>query len=52
MPQMSPMLWLNLYLMFTITLMIFITMLFYIKTPALAPEVSKPHLKNKLDWKW
>nr|QFG40102.1 ATP synthase F0 subunit 8 [Alpheus bellulus] len=52
MPQMSPLLWLNLYIMFTITLVIFIAMFFYTKTPSLAPTSSKPHSNETMNWKW
>nr|YP_010868533.1 ATP synthase F0 subunit 8 [Alpheus brevicristatus]WGU20728.1 ATP synthase F0 subunit 8 [Alpheus brevicristatus] len=52
MPQMSPLLWLNLYFMFTVTLVIFIAMFFFSKTPSLAPSIEKTTPQSKLNWKW
>nr|YP_009563987.1 ATP synthase F0 subunit 8 [Alpheus inopinatus]QAX91337.1 ATP synthase F0 subunit 8 [Alpheus inopinatus] len=52
MPQMSPILWLNLYLMFSITLVIFIAIFYYSKTPSSSPESAKAGSKQSLNWKW
>nr|AJM70179.1 ATP synthase F0 subunit 8 [Alpheus lobidens] len=49
---MSPILWLNLYLMFSITLVIFIAMFYYSKTPSSSPESLKTDTKQSLSWKW
>nr|YP_004123572.1 ATP synthase F0 subunit 8 [Alpheus distinguendus]ACV90179.1 ATP synthase F0 subunit 8 [Alpheus distinguendus] len=52
MPQMSPLLWLNLYIMFTITLVIFIAMFFFTKSPSPVSSAAAAPLKKMLNWKW
>nr|QFG40115.1 ATP synthase F0 subunit 8 [Alpheus randalli] len=52
MPQMSPILWLNLYFMFSITLIVFIAMFFFTKPLTQAPQSTKTHYNQKLTWSW
>nr|YP_010432673.1 ATP synthase F0 subunit 8 [Gymnopternus congruens]USW06223.1 ATP synthase F0 subunit 8 [Gymnopternus congruens] len=53
MPQMAPLSWLSLYIMFSITLMLFCVMNYYIFMPQ-APKKSKSEkmTSNSLNWKW
>nr|YP_009646687.1 ATP synthase F0 subunit 8 [Alvinocaris longirostris]AEX32632.1 ATP synthase F0 subunit 8 [Alvinocaris longirostris]WQG15282.1 ATP synthase F0 subunit 8 [Alvinocaris longirostris]BAO52798.1 ATP synthase F0 subunit 8 [Alvinocaris longirostris] len=52
MPQMAPLLWLNLFLFFSVIFLFFLIINFFIKPPfkmEFTPEQPKP---AKLFWKW
>nr|AYW16661.1 ATP synthase F0 subunit 8 [Penaeus semisulcatus] len=52
MPQMAPLLWLNLFLMFSATFMVFLILNYFIKVPTKI-EKSTSHLqKPEMNWKW
>nr|YP_010025562.1 ATP synthase F0 subunit 8 [Sarcophila latifrons]QOQ35861.1 ATP synthase F0 subunit 8 [Sarcophila latifrons]QTF74362.1 ATP synthase F0 subunit 8 [Sarcophila latifrons] len=53
MPQMAPIGWLSLFIMFSIAFMIFNMMNYYSFTPIM-PKSSlvKSNLINSLNWKW
>nr|YP_010616035.1 ATP synthase F0 subunit 8 [Dolichopus galeatus]WAU47309.1 ATP synthase F0 subunit 8 [Dolichopus galeatus] len=53
MPQMAPLSWLSLYAVFSITLILFCVVNYYIFVP-LAPQKSKSEKlsSNSLNWKW
>nr|YP_010411446.1 ATP synthase F0 subunit 8 [Meliboeus sinae]URN73092.1 ATP synthase F0 subunit 8 [Meliboeus sinae] len=52
MPQMSPMNWLSLLIMFTISFLLFLTMNYF--TNNISPKIKKSQLekKNNINWKW
>nr|URX53567.1 ATP synthase F0 subunit 8 [Procryptotermes corniceps] len=51
MPQMMPLSWLSLFIMFSTTLIMFATLNYYVLT--LKTSVSKKStLTNPLNWKW
>nr|YP_010049513.1 ATP synthase F0 subunit 8 [Mirocaris indica]QPL15848.1 ATP synthase F0 subunit 8 [Mirocaris indica] len=52
MPQMAPLLWLNLFLFFSIIFLFFLISNYFIK-PLVKMEFTtkQPHF-NKLNWKW
>uniref|UniRef100_UPI00315D759F ATP synthase F0 subunit 8 n=1 Tax=Paraclius curvispinus TaxID=3133235 RepID=UPI00315D759F len=53
MPQMAPLSWLSLYLVFSITLILFCIMNYYIFMPQVpSKSSSKKMVKNSLNWKW
>nr|UOR16936.1 ATP synthase F0 subunit 8 [Aplomya sp.] len=54
MPQMSPINWLSLFIIFTITFMIFSLMNYYLYTPNMPKSklMNKNFLKNSMNWKW
>nr|QNE85651.1 ATP synthase F0 subunit 8 [Poecilobothrus nobilitatus] len=53
MPQMAPLSWLSLYIMFSITLILFCMVNYFIFIP-LAPKKSKSEkmTKSSFNWKW
>nr|YP_010385103.1 ATP synthase F0 subunit 8 [Dolichopus ungulatus]UPL65113.1 ATP synthase F0 subunit 8 [Dolichopus ungulatus] len=53
MPQMAPLSWLSLYMVFSISLILFCMMNYYIFIP-MAPQKSKLEklMSNSLNWKW
>nr|UFZ13089.1 ATP synthase F0 subunit 8 [Protohermes sinuolatus] len=52
MPQMAPINWLLLFIMFSITLILFNILNYYIIMPN-SPETSSKNFKlNSLNWKW
>nr|YP_010614731.1 ATP synthase F0 subunit 8 [Dexia fulvifera]WAS35306.1 ATP synthase F0 subunit 8 [Dexia fulvifera] len=53
MPQMSPINWLTLFIIFSLTFIMFNMMNYYIYTPIL-PKINSMNFKNKLsmNWKW
>nr|QHD48036.1 ATP synthase F0 subunit 8 [Leptalpheus forceps] len=52
MPQMSPLLWLNLSIFFITTLMLFMILNFFIKIPSKAPYADHKKHQNVMNWKW
>nr|QUS53944.1 ATP synthase F0 subunit 8 [Solenocera melantho] len=52
MPQMAPLLWLNLFIMFSTTFMIFLIINYFIKVPTKIEKSSKSPLKTEMNWKW
>nr|YP_009525768.1 ATP synthase F0 subunit 8 [Belzebub intermedius]AXS67622.1 ATP synthase F0 subunit 8 [Belzebub intermedius] len=52
MPQMAPMMWLNLFLIFSITFMIFLVVNYFTKAPKKANLSSKTLNNISLNWKW
>nr|YP_009235500.1 ATP synthase F0 subunit 8 [Metapenaeopsis dalei]AMD15641.1 ATP synthase F0 subunit 8 [Metapenaeopsis dalei] len=52
MPQMAPLLWLNLFVMFSFTFILFLVLNYFIKVPS---KIEKPSLfmkKSEMNWKW
>nr|YP_009255990.1 ATP synthase F0 subunit 8 [Solenocera crassicornis]YP_010580170.1 ATP synthase F0 subunit 8 [Solenocera melantho]ANF05074.1 ATP synthase F0 subunit 8 [Solenocera crassicornis]AXJ93126.1 ATP synthase F0 subunit 8 [Solenocera crassicornis]UZS90554.1 ATP synthase F0 subunit 8 [Solenocera melantho] len=52
MPQMAPLLWLNLFIMFSTTFMIFLIINYFIKIPIKITKYNKPSFKTEMNWKW
>nr|AFU53073.1 ATP synthase subunit 8 [Macrobrachium rosenbergii] len=52
MPQMAPLLWLNLYLFFTGMLALIIISSYFIKTPIKIDSHLTPMKTNQANWKW
>nr|YP_009917620.1 ATP synthase F0 subunit 8 [Palaemon serratus]QLM01493.1 ATP synthase F0 subunit 8 [Palaemon serratus] len=52
MPQMAPLLWLNLYIFFTIVFALVIIMNFYMKPPIKISIPAKMAQLNSQTWKW
>nr|YP_009159454.1 ATP synthase F0 subunit 8 [Macrobrachium bullatum]AKQ09499.1 ATP synthase F0 subunit 8 [Macrobrachium bullatum] len=52
MPQMAPLLWLNLYMFFTIMLALIIISSYFIKTPIKMNPQTNPTKYNQTNWKW
>nr|YP_009740826.1 ATP synthase F0 subunit 8 [Traulia lofaoshana]QID03827.1 ATP synthase F0 subunit 8 [Traulia lofaoshana] len=53
MPQMSPLMWFSLFIMFSITLIIFNQMNFFSFKPEIIKNMKKSTIKNKnFNWKW
>nr|YP_009915381.1 ATP synthase F0 subunit 8 [Palaemon adspersus]QLM01570.1 ATP synthase F0 subunit 8 [Palaemon adspersus] len=52
MPQMAPLLWLNLYIFFTIMFAIIVIMNFYMKPPIKVNVPTKLSSLNPQTWKW
>nr|YP_009687558.1 ATP synthase F0 subunit 8 [Limonia phragmitidis]QDX14940.1 ATP synthase F0 subunit 8 [Limonia phragmitidis] len=54
MPQMAPISWLSLFLIFSITLMIFCTLNYFSFTPNTPKKSNSNNLinTNSLNWKW
>nr|WHM51917.1 ATP synthase F0 subunit 8 [Incisitermes schwarzi] len=52
MPQMMPLSWLTLFLMFSATLMLFATMNYYMVIPKTEPATKKTILMKSMNWKW
>nr|WRM53934.1 ATP synthase F0 subunit 8 [Linnaemya omega] len=54
MPQMAPIAWLSLFIIFSITYMIFNMMNYYSFTPIMPKSklMNKQYFKNSLNWKW
>nr|YP_009689711.1 ATP synthase F0 subunit 8 [Wyeomyia confusa]QEE94453.1 ATP synthase F0 subunit 8 [Wyeomyia confusa] len=53
MPQMAPISWLILFFIFSFTLMMFNTKIYYCYSPIL-PKISQSLMfkKNNMNWKW
>nr|YP_011001005.1 ATP synthase F0 subunit 8 [Bellardia viarum]WPN85802.1 ATP synthase F0 subunit 8 [Bellardia viarum] len=54
MPQMAPISWLSLFIMFSITFVIFNMMNYYSFTPFMPKSdlINKNQFTNSLNWKW
>nr|YP_009512597.1 ATP synthase F0 subunit 8 [Benthonectes filipes]AXJ93174.1 ATP synthase F0 subunit 8 [Benthonectes filipes] len=52
MPQMAPLLWLNLFVMFSSTFIMFLILNYFIKVPSKVEGTSSPHVKEEMHWKW
>nr|WJZ53011.1 ATP synthase F0 subunit 8 [Melanodexia sp.] len=54
MPQMSPINWLNLFIIFSITFVIFNMMNYYLYVPNMPKSnlINKSKLLKTLNWKW
>nr|URX53231.1 ATP synthase F0 subunit 8 [Neotermes nr. kartaboensis] len=52
MPQMMPMSWLTLFMMFSTTLILFASMNFYTMTPKISTTLKKMMTTKKMNWKW
>nr|YP_009512545.1 ATP synthase F0 subunit 8 [Sicyonia japonica]AXJ93099.1 ATP synthase F0 subunit 8 [Sicyonia parajaponica] len=52
MPQMAPLLWLNLFILFCSTFMIFLILNFFIKVPTQITKLTLPFKINHMNWKW
>nr|YP_006073059.1 ATP synthase F0 subunit 8 [Acetes chinensis]AEQ36593.1 ATP synthase F0 subunit 8 [Acetes chinensis] len=52
MPQMSPLLWLNLFIMFSLTLIIFLTLTYFMKIPTKTSSSIEEMPKSSMNWKW
>nr|YP_009740644.1 ATP synthase F0 subunit 8 [Heteropternis respondens]QID03606.1 ATP synthase F0 subunit 8 [Heteropternis respondens] len=52
MPQMSPMMWFSLFIMFSITMIMFNQMNFFSYMPNKNKKTSYLMKKSKINWKW
>nr|ANF05061.1 ATP synthase F0 subunit 8 [Mierspenaeopsis hardwickii]AQZ21917.1 ATP synthase F0 subunit 8 [Solenocera alticarinata] len=52
MPQMAPLLWLNLFIMFSITFMVFLILNYFIKVPSKIHNFPTSIKKQEMNWKW
>uniref|UniRef100_UPI0030031A7C ATP synthase F0 subunit 8 n=1 Tax=Phyllothelys sinense TaxID=2908865 RepID=UPI0030031A7C len=52
MPQMMPLNWLMLFFLFSIILILFNTMNYYISLNKFTPLITKKMLIKSLNWKW
>nr|WEW73455.1 ATP synthase F0 subunit 8 [Macrobrachium sp.] len=52
MPQMAPLLWLNLYVFFTVMLALIIILSYFIKTPIKVDTPSSAIKPEQANWKW
>nr|URH16830.1 ATP synthase F0 subunit 8 [Glyptotermes pubescens] len=52
MPQMMPLSWLTLFIMFASTLILFATMNYYSYTPKTKTSKKSEIKKKELNWKW
>nr|YP_009740540.1 ATP synthase F0 subunit 8 [Indopodisma kingdoni]AIW64780.1 ATP synthase F0 subunit 8 [Indopodisma kingdoni]QID03502.1 ATP synthase F0 subunit 8 [Indopodisma kingdoni] len=53
MPQMSPLMWFSLFIMFSIVLILFNQMNFFSFKPMIMKSKEKESIKsNNLNWKW
>nr|YP_009511965.1 ATP synthase F0 subunit 8 [Aristaeomorpha foliacea]AXI97892.1 ATP synthase F0 subunit 8 [Aristaeomorpha foliacea] len=52
MPQMAPLLWLNLFVMFSTTFLMFLILNYFIKVPAKIEKPEVSYTKNEMNWKW
>nr|YP_010026187.1 ATP synthase F0 subunit 8 [Oxytauchira flange]QOQ37031.1 ATP synthase F0 subunit 8 [Oxytauchira flange] len=53
MPQMSPIMWLSLFILFSITMMLFNNMNFFLYKPSILKKMeSKPINMKNTHWKW
>nr|YP_009514135.1 ATP synthase F0 subunit 8 [Palaemon capensis]AXY96093.1 ATP synthase F0 subunit 8 [Palaemon capensis] len=52
MPQMAPLLWLNLYVFFILIFISFIILNYFIKLPPKTSASSKPAQVTSILWKW
>nr|QLY90087.1 ATP synthase F0 subunit 8 [Ylodes simulans] len=52
MPQMMPLNWLMLYLMFIIIFLLFIMIIYYLFSPSIPHKLSYKQKSLILNWKW
>ncbi|YP_003795350.1 ATP synthase F0 subunit 8 (mitochondrion) [Oratosquilla oratoria] len=52
MPQMSPLLWLNLYIFFFSIFLLFIVMSYFTFTPLMKEQETAKYEKQQMSWKW
>nr|QFQ01347.1 ATP synthase F0 subunit 8 [Oplophorus typus]QUL61614.1 ATP synthase F0 subunit 8 [Oplophorus typus] len=52
MPQMAPLLWLNLLLFSSVVFLLFVISNYFIKTPSKMEKTSSTPQSNHLNWKW
>nr|QID48532.1 ATP synthase F0 subunit 8 [Celes skalozubovi] len=52
MPQMSPMMWFSLFIMFSITMIMFNQMNFFSYKPILVKKLKKMMKSNNMNWMW
>nr|AON77092.1 ATP synthase F0 subunit 8 [Crangon hakodatei] len=52
MPQMSPLLWLNLYVMFSATFLLFLAFNYFYKSPIKKEKITSEIHTSTLTWKW
>nr|YP_009667318.1 ATP synthase F0 subunit 8 [Oxya japonica]ASC44532.1 ATP synthase F0 subunit 8 [Oxya japonica]QOL00715.1 ATP synthase F0 subunit 8 [Oxya adentata] len=53
MPQMSPMMWFSLFIMFSITLILFNQINFFSYKPTILKKMeSEFNMKKSMNWKW
>nr|YP_009540727.1 ATP synthase F0 subunit 8 [Pleoticus muelleri]AYQ22920.1 ATP synthase F0 subunit 8 [Pleoticus muelleri] len=52
MPQMAPLLWLNLFIMFSTTFIIFLIINYFIKVPTKIEKSTTFPTKMEMNWKW
>nr|QFQ01321.1 ATP synthase F0 subunit 8 [Acanthephyra smithi] len=52
MPQMAPLLWLNLFLFFSSVFILFLISNYFIKTPPKMEAAPTQAPQKKLNWKW
>nr|ADZ56264.1 ATP synthase F0 subunit 8 [Bryodema luctuosum luctuosum] len=52
MPQMSPMMWFSLFIMFSITMIMFNQMNFFSYKLMKIKSIKKMMEKNNMNWKW
>nr|AZH80612.1 ATP synthase Fo subunit 8 [Caridina novaecaledoniae] len=49
---MAPLLWLNLFIFFTVIYMLFLISNYFISVPSASQDSCKTQSPNKLNWKW
>nr|YP_009554098.1 ATP synthase F0 subunit 8 [Heterocarpus ensifer]YP_010703293.1 ATP synthase F0 subunit 8 [Heterocarpus sibogae]QBA19609.1 ATP synthase F0 subunit 8 [Heterocarpus ensifer]QFQ01360.1 ATP synthase F0 subunit 8 [Parapandalus sp. SS-2019]WCO11496.1 ATP synthase F0 subunit 8 [Heterocarpus sibogae] len=52
MPQMAPLMWLNLFGFFSLVFMFFLISNYFIKPPVKMEAQLKPLSPSRLNWKW
>nr|YP_009364878.1 ATP synthase F0 subunit 8 [Aiolopus thalassinus]ARJ31505.1 ATP synthase F0 subunit 8 [Aiolopus thalassinus] len=52
MPQMSPMMWFSLFIIFSITLILFNQLNFFSFKPKLIEKMTKMIKSKNMNWKW
>uniref|UniRef100_UPI0030FED841 ATP synthase F0 subunit 8 n=1 Tax=Sphingonotus salinus TaxID=319241 RepID=UPI0030FED841 len=52
MPQMSPMMWFSLFMLFSITMIMFNQMNFFSYKPNMIKSIKKQLKKKNMNWKW
>nr|YP_009740982.1 ATP synthase F0 subunit 8 [Sphingonotus ningsianus]QID04009.1 ATP synthase F0 subunit 8 [Sphingonotus ningsianus]QOL00871.1 ATP synthase F0 subunit 8 [Sinophlaeoba bannaensis] len=52
MPQMSPLMWFSLFIMFSITMIVFNQMNFFSYKPSMIKSIEKTIKKENMNWKW
>nr|QNJ59916.1 ATP synthase F0 subunit 8 [Trimerotropis pallidipennis] len=52
MPQMSPMMWFSLFIMFSLTMILFNQMNFFSYKPNIIKSTEKMIKKKNMNWKW